>query len=521
VWRAKLCGDLGDETRRELALEGGEAGLFSKLVALGSGASVTMDGGMEGVVALGRMADRYQVEVVGGVVEEAVMRLLTVENCGRVLVQSSGSGLAVAARASRDLALRRFDQFTKTEGFLEVGEEVLGSLLDDDGLVTEREECVYEGVVRWMKGGEGGGVRGVGLLRKVRFPYMQGEYLADLSSEDGPELVGLDGLLIDALAVKIKPRRQWGTMRLRRLDARALVARRGYGVRWEEYVGGGERRLKAGRMVYSVTADDEYVYAGREDGSIRVWSRSTLVAVRTLTGHTDIVWALLSFGERLISGSSDHDIMVWDVGSGRCETVLKGHSGKVMALAASGSMLFSGSKDSTVRVWRMGGGASTWRCERTLGELSGVNCLAAWDGILAGGCMDGEIRVWSTETWGLERSLEGHEDEVMSLAVSGRRLISSSGDGALRLWSTETWACLQTVQVYEDYSQQHINELAVSGSTLAGGSTENEVLVWDLETLELLHTIDLQVDQVVSLMSYNGEVWGTNRREVVVWGRRG
>ena len=36
VWRAKLCGDIGGEARWQLALDGGEAGLFSKLVVLGT-----------------------------------------------------------------------------------------------------------------------------------------------------------------------------------------------------------------------------------------------------------------------------------------------------------------------------------------------------------------------------------------------------------------------------------------------------------------------------------------------------
>jgi WD40 repeat protein len=527
VWRAKLCGDLGGETRRELALEDGEAGLFSKLVALACGVAVTMDGGLEEVVALGRMADRYQVEVVEGVVEDAVVRLLTVENCGRVLEQSSGSGLVRVEKASRELALRRFDDFSTTAGFMEVGEEVLGSLLDDDELQTEREERVYEGAVRWIKGGAGGSVRGAGLLKKVRLPYMGGEYLADLWSEVSQEVTGLDGLLSDALALKSKPRRVWGTMKLRHLDARTLVARKGFGVRWEEYVGGGERRLRmeAGQVVYSVTADDEYVYAGLEDGVIRVWSRSTLEDEKTLLGHTEIVWALLTCGVQLISCSSDHDIRVWVVGSGRCESVLQGHTGSVSTLAASTNVLLSGSDDGTLRVWRMEGDASTWRCVRTLPVegTAGIFQLAAWDGVVAAGCVDGAIRVWSTETWGLEQTLRGHEDDVMSLVVNGRRLISSSYDGTLRVWSTETWACLQTVQVYEMHSEVHINALAVSGSTLAGVSNGGGVLVWDLETLEQLHTLDLWADQAhqPSLKSYDGEVWGAIGEQVVVWGRRG
>ena len=56
---------------------------------------------------------------------------------------------------------------------------------------------------------------------------------------------------------------------------------------------------------------------GLHDGSIRLWNRATLDVERTLTGHTDAVWALVSVGAWLISGSNDHRIRVWDLGTGR------------------------------------------------------------------------------------------------------------------------------------------------------------------------------------------------------------
>jgi hypothetical protein len=121
------------------------------------------------MMAVGLMADRYQVEAVQGAVEDAVLKLMTVDSCGMLLACSSGSGLVRVELASRELALREFDEFSKTAGFMALGEEALGSLLDDDGLTTEKEERVYEGLVRWMKGGGGEGVRGEGLLRKMVF----------------------------------------------------------------------------------------------------------------------------------------------------------------------------------------------------------------------------------------------------------------------------------------------------------------------------------------------------------------
>jgi hypothetical protein len=273
VWRAKLCGFIGGDARWQLALDGGEAGPFRQLVALGSGASVTVEGGVGGVVALGLMADRYQVEAVQGAVEEAAVGLLTVESCGEVLARVSGSGLGRVEGASRELALQAFDQFTSTAGFMKVGEEVLGSLLEDDGLCTEAEERVFEGVVRWMKGGEGGSVRGAGLLGKVRFPLMAGEYLAGLSLEGCGGQDGLKELAEEA----VRLRRVWREERGKEpppqhLGGKSAASRRG-GVRWEECVGGGEQRLAADGRVFSAAVDGESVCGGLEDGTIRVWSR--------------------------------------------------------------------------------------------------------------------------------------------------------------------------------------------------------------------------------------------------------
>ena len=131
-------------------------------------------------------------------------------------------------------------------------------------------------------------MRGSGLLRKVRFPFMDGRYLADVSSEPGVEDVGLEGLLLEAGTLKSEPREAWGRRRLRYLDARVLVPRDSLSlsVRLEEYEGGRERRVMAGHTVGSVAAHDGYVCGGLDDGSIRVWSRSTLEQERTLVGHT-------------------------------------------------------------------------------------------------------------------------------------------------------------------------------------------------------------------------------------------
>ena len=387
-----MCGDIGSETRWNLKLDDNESSVFPKLMALGSGASVKIDGGLQELLSLGLMADRYQVEVVQCSVEDAVLTLLTLETCGSILVSSFGSGLTRVQSESREFALRKFDDFSKSPGFMEIDEEVLGSLLDDDGLTTEKEERVFEAVVRWMK--SDGELRGKELLRKIRFPHMDALYLADITSSQVLDDVGLDGLLLDSSVLKSIPRHLWAGRRLRFLDPKVLVPRGK--VRWEDFARGGERRLAVRGHVHSVAVHGGYVCGGLLDGTILIWSRSTMDHERTLVGHSKTVWALLSTGGWLVSGGSDHTVRVWDVAAGRCEGVLEGHTGIVTCLAADGARLMSGSLDGTVRVWRAEGVAPAWRCEHLLDALGDqLGGLVAGGGGRRGhpsvGCGDGAV----------------------------------------------------------------------------------------------------------------------------------
>jgi WD40 repeat protein len=361
---------------------------------------------------------------------------------------------------------------------------------------------------------------------------MSGPFLIE-AREMLPESTGLEGLILDSFFLKQVSFNLWAQQELRHLDAAALVPRRERGVNWAEYAGGGGRRLAAGQHgAYSVTAHGKgFVCGGLKDGSIRVWNRATLEVERTLTGHTGVVWALVSVEARLISGSKDKGIRVWDVATGRCEGTLAGHTGGVSCLAVSGNRLVSGSVNKAVKVWRMEGAVSTWRCERTLaGHDRGIECLATWGGKVASGSADNTIRVWDVGAGTHEQTLAGHERGVVALVACGQRLISSSVDKTVKVWSMATWACVQTVQAYPAGSAQFIYRLAVSGPTLVGGSVsdynsrteEYEARVWDLETLEPLHTLRQPAGQRVrGLASDRGEMWGAVESEVVVWGRLG
>jgi WD40 repeat protein len=53
---------------------------------------------------------------------------------------------------------------------------------------------------------------------------------------------------------------------------------------------------------------------------------------------------------------------------------------------------------------------------------------------LISGSDDCTTKVWSTDTWACERTLEGHTEGVQSLLVHGDKLFSGCDDYAVKAW---------------------------------------------------------------------------------------
>ena len=555
--RTMLCGSFSESKQKKLKIDDVDGLTFIKTLDVWCGKDDCQEIEMGEALELARVADRFQILEVVSAVEEALLRHLSVENCGDLLMWSGGSGMLRLEAEALTMAAKRFDEFAMTVGFTRMTVEALQNLLDENRLFARNEEAVLEAVVGWMKGPVGmAGGRSV--LGKVRFPLMGADYLGNrvvgmLGEED---CEWISGVVAEALRAKAA-RLEGAVFEFELLGRKALEDRVGLGVSWEEYREGGELRLGGHDMAArAIAAIDGRICSGSSDGSIRVWSRASGAYELTMqayaeSGYSDFesdeefdergddVTALVVWEDRLISGHDSGLLRVWNVSKGSCVEVLEGHirmvgaSGmdSVLALAVCGSRLVSSSTNKSVKVWAMEPiarpwGGPTFTCERSLlGHTDRVGALAGWQDKVASGSADGSIRVWDAGTGAHAATLAGHSKGVTALVVHGNRLLSASEDGTIRAWALGTWAGLRTVQAHGAGTSLFPSCLAVSGSKVLSGSWRedrlgNEVRVWGLEELDLQQTlVQPGFADVYALLALDKEVWGGVGKELVVWGR--
>ncbi|KAG8893623.1 SCF ubiquitin ligase complex subunit cdc4, partial [Tulasnella sp. 403] len=276
------------------------------------------------------------------------------------------------------------------------------------------------------------------------------------------------------------------------------------------------------------------------DYTISTYSLSGLQQVKLFKGHSGFVEALDVCSRRriaamsltdtrvdenhpqtyyhdvLVSGSDDCTVRIWDLQTQKNTHTFTGHRRGVSCLAVakpvwvegddrSGMkekwpkhhMLVSGSWDGTLMVWRVPGlngieyhGAKQDESVldnpyyvRTLrGHLYGVTSVAAHGRIVASGSDDMTVRIWDLVTGECRRTLVGHTDNVLSVALDPVRKIVASGSlYCVRIWSLESGA---TLGILDDPKFQLTGDVSLSTNTIVSASFSGNLISRNLTHLD-------------------------------------
>lgn len=275
------------------------------------------------------------------------------------------------------------------------------------------------------------------------------------------------------------------------------------------------------RWIWSVavSSDGQTIASGSEDGTVRLWHRSSGQSVMTLHGHTHAVWSVAFSldGCTLVSASLDGTIRLWQRSSGQCQQVLRHHRSGVWSVAFApatsslpqGQQFASGSQDQTIQLWELRDEHAelTVHPLRTFtGHTSWIRCVAfSPDGqILASGSSDGILKLWHLETGTCLHTLQAHTSLVLAIAFNPKEpiLATSGGDGNIYLWDISplsqsfnapvpvvlrSLSCLAVLQGH----QKWIRSLSYhpDGQLLASCSQDGTVKLWEGPSTQCLATL--------------------------------
>jgi WD40 repeat protein/DNA-binding SARP family transcriptional activator len=246
--------------------------------------------------------------------------------------------------------------------------------------------------------------------------------------------------------------------------------------------------------------DGQRVAAGGVDGTVLVGDAATGQTLRTLTGHTDMVWGLAFSpdGTRLATTSWDRTARVWDLETGKEIATHTGYTDLVFGVAFSpdGKRVFTAG-DRYAREWD----ATTGQTLHTFyGDGLDVYGLAlSPDGRrMALGRQDGSVILWDLSSGEVLRQLTGHGGLVKTIAFSrdGTRLVTGSFDKLAKVWDARTGQEIATL--YGNAGNVFGVALSPDGRRLATAGGDGTARIYTLEMNELTELARTRVTRALT-----------------------
>jgi len=284
-----------------------------------------------------------------------------------------------------------------------------------------------------------------------------------------------------------------------------------------------------------VCGDGRWKVTEGDQFSFELHAADTGELVRRFRGHTGPVTSVCFShdGRWALSGSRDKTLRLWEVATGRCMRTLKGHTDPVNSvfLGPKGHWALSASTGNRLRLWDLELICGTRRftapillCHVTSSEEAGRaqarfadlcrsarsaiaedRFAVALDLVRTARALPGyEVAKASLDLWDevgrhcvcraprdawCVQTLEGHADDVRSVAMSAdsRWALSGSGDRTVRLWDLDSGRCTRTFPGHTDCVRSVF--LTPDGRLALSGSWDKTLRVWDVATGECLGTL--------------------------------
>jgi WD40 repeat protein len=261
----------------------------------------------------------------------------------------------------------------------------------------------------------------------------------------------------------------------------------------------------------SLSRDGKTLLVAAGDGKIRFVDIATGKVQRTLSGHTNMVYAAIFSPDEQLLGSSSRDqtARIWDVGTGQELRKLEGFrcSVKAVAFSPNGLMLAASGNDGMLKLWDVKTGKelkSLVHKDSSEIDMATYAFVFNRDGSkIYAGNGDGTISEWDVLSGKETRVWKAHDNTSFRLQFSpDYRWLASFGDSVVKIWDTSTWRKVRSLAIPRTAGTSSFSsQIAIShnGSLIAASNVELDskqtayvdvpVVVWNMKTGEKLFTL--------------------------------
>ena len=214
----------------------------------------------------------------------------------------------------------------------------------------------------------------------------------------------------------------------------------------------------------------------------------------TLRGHTDSVSSVVfsADGKRIVSASLDGTIKTWDVAGGYEVTTHKVHDkslfGSKVIFSSHGDCAARGSQDKTVKIWDVVNGKRITTLEGHSDEVTSV--AFSPDGERIGSVSsDKTVKIWDVANGRPITTFSEHDAELECLCFSpdGARIASGGYDG-IKIWNAASGRELIALKIHKGLARRVA--FSPDGARIVSifGGWNNEIKLWDVATGEEVAT---------------------------------
>ena len=230
--------------------------------------------------------------------------------------------------------------------------------------------------------------------------------------------------------------------------------------------------------------NDQHIVSASGNGNVKIWNVKTGTLLQTLIGHTDYVSSVQYSpdGHRIASCSSDGTIRLWDLGVADSQPMTMD----------SPTLLFKDVSDTSnenilmaadsIIMWNVGNECKLLSVGNQDVNISTITqspdgkefVTASWD----------TIKIWDANTGKLIRMLNGHTDNVNSVAYNskGDLIVSTSTqwDGTIRIWNANTGE--QIHHLNDNGIEANFACFSPDDKYIVSASSDNTLELWSVET---------------------------------------